>query len=63
LCIIAIVAGVAIAVVISVMDAVTITVMIALTIAEMSSASFPAPIVPLRGLPTEQSPRIVLNGN
>jgi hypothetical protein len=47
--------------VIAVVIAFLISVMV--TIAEMSRLTFAAPIVPFRGLPTEQSPRIVLNGN
>jgi hypothetical protein len=41
----------------------TVAIVIAIVIAETSSVSFSAPIVPFRGLPTEKSPRIVLNGN
>jgi hypothetical protein len=58
---IAIAVAVAIAVVIAVVVAATVTIAVAIT--KMSSASFPAPIVPLRSLPTEEGPRIVLNGN
>jgi hypothetical protein len=56
---IVVVVAITIAVVIAVMVTVTVTV----AVTKMSSASFPALIVPLRSLPTEEGPRILLNGN
>jgi hypothetical protein len=60
---VAIVVAVVVAVVTAVVIAIMIPVVIPVVIAEMSSPSFPAPIVPFRSLPTEQRPWIVLNGN
>src|SRR6202521_1568485 len=42
---------------------IAIAIVIVIAIAEMSTASLPVPILPFRGLPTEDRPRVMLHGD
>jgi hypothetical protein len=49
--------------IVAIVVAVVIAAVIPVVMAEMSRSSFSVPILPFRSLPTEESPRIVLNGD